>query len=150
MIWTMHGRSEELRGLLVTLLLMLSLMAPHTAGQTPWKLTTLYNFTGQGDGAQPSSGLIACGEALYGTTQIGGVGGGSTAFALTPPSTPGQSWQETTLHSFHGGNDGAFIYGGLACGAGGILYGTSERGGAWGHGTVFSLTPPTAPGEPWT
>jgi len=46
---------------------------------------------------------------IYGTTSYGGSDNFGTVYSLTPPSAPGDSWIETTLHSFTGkGNDGTF------------------------------------------
>jgi uncharacterized repeat protein (TIGR03803 family) len=62
----------------------------------------------------------------------------------------------TVIHSFHGGSDGAHSYSPLVVGAGGVLYGVTSEGGTGscppdqGCGTVFSLTPPAAPGDSWT
>ena len=57
----------------------------------------------------------------------------------------------TTIYSFTGGtSDGEVPEGGLAIGRGGVLYGTTEGGGTFGYGTVFSLTPPTSFGGGWT
>jgi uncharacterized protein (TIGR03437 family) len=66
----------------------------------------------------------------------------------------------TTLHNFVGGtSDGAQPYAGVVIGGGGVLYGTTYGGGSDpctlgyhppGCGTVFSLTPPVSPGDPWT
>ncbi len=47
----------------------------------------------------------------------------------------------TLLHSFSGGNDGAFPYAGLTAEAAGNLYGTSQTAGANGFGNVFQLSP---------
>jgi uncharacterized repeat protein (TIGR03803 family) len=47
----------------------------------------------------------------------------------------------TLLHSFSGGNDGAFPYAGLTADAAGNLYGTSQIAGANGFGNVFQLSP---------
>jgi hypothetical protein len=47
----------------------------------------------------------------------------------------------TLLHSFSGGNDGAFPYAGLTADAAGNLYGTSQIAGADGFGNVFQLSP---------
>jgi len=44
-------------------------------------------------------------------------------------------------------NGGGVNLNGLAIGTGGVLYGTTNGGGC---GTVFSLTPPTSQGTPWT
>jgi hypothetical protein len=119
---------------------------------------TLYSFTGQPDGANPSAyaGLIGSG-VLYGTTQYGGTGpctlnsstGCGTVFSLTPPTSPGGSWTEAVLYSFLGGSDGNSPEGGVAIGSGGVLYGTTE-GGTSPNGTAFRLKPPTSPGGSWT
>lgn len=58
------------------------------------------------------------------------------------------------VYSFKGGKDGANPNGALINVAG-IFYGTTQRGGGKGCGgsgcgTVFSLTPPTTQGGPWT
>ena len=47
--------------------------------------------------------------------------------------------------NFHG-SDGPNPAAGVVIGVGGVLYGTSEFGGAMGYGIVFSLTPPASPG----
>jgi len=56
----------------------------------------------------------------------------------------------TTLYSFAGGSDGSDPLAGVVIGPGGVLYGTTQLGGTSNNGTVFSLTPPAAPGGPWT
>jgi hypothetical protein len=57
---------------------------------------------------------------------------------------------ETVLHAFSGGADGAFPYGGLVMDATGDLYGTTNQGGDLncaskgqikGCGVVFKITP---------
>jgi uncharacterized repeat protein (TIGR03803 family) len=51
--------------------------------------TTLHSFNGASDGAQPFGGLTLCGNALFGTTFIGGTNGNGTIFSLTlPPPLP--------------------------------------------------------------
>lgn len=45
------------------------------------------------------------------------------------------------LHSFGKGKDGAGVFAGLAFDSRGHLYGGTTGGGAYGHGTVFELTP---------
>jgi uncharacterized repeat protein (TIGR03803 family) len=134
-----------------------SLTPPASPGGQ-WTETTLYTFQGGSDGANPYQGVvIGSGGVLYGTTPFGGNGFG-TVFSLTPPASPGDQWTETVLYRFQGGtSDGSFPGGSLAIGKGGVLYGTTETGGAGqctaetpGCGTVFSLTPPASPGDHWT
>jgi len=50
-------------------------------------LTTLYSFTGGGDGANPYTGLIPASDGkLYGTTASGALQGGGTVFRLVLPA----------------------------------------------------------------
>ncbi len=106
------------------------------------KQTALYNFRGYKDGANPAVAPLAMDSAknLYGTA----VGGGSTAnagtvFKISP------SGDETTLHSFTGGSDGANPDSGVILGPDGNLYGTTSAGGSGSltgtqEGVVFKMT----------
>jgi uncharacterized repeat protein (TIGR03803 family) len=97
--------------------------------------SVLYNFTGEPDGAQSSSGLILDGNGnLYGTTNGGGQWGNGTVFEISPGGA------ERVLYSFNGGVDGLSPTASLLR-ANGKLYGTTLKGGANSFGTVFSLTP---------
>ena len=55
------------------------------------------------------------------------------------PSTP--IYQETILHSFTGGNDGAQLYSGVIHASDGNFYGTTVGGGKNDNGTVYKITP---------
>ncbi len=44
----------------------------------------LHQFTGNADGANPQAGLLNVKDRLYGTTLLGGVGGGGTVFTVSP------------------------------------------------------------------
>ena len=115
---------------------------------TVFKLTpagkekVIYSFAGgSSDGANPAANLINIGTTLYGTTYAGGSGttgscdaGCGTAFKVT------LSGEETVLHLFVSGNDGANPASGLV-NVGGTLYGTTLFGGAKLFGTIFSVTP---------
>jgi uncharacterized repeat protein (TIGR03803 family) len=126
---------------------------PEEAGGT-WTESVLYGFTDGNDGASPYAGLLAGPDGVYyGTAYLGGADMAGTVFQLTPPASPGGAWTETTLYSFTGGSDGGYPYSGLTMGQNGVLYGTTSNGGMSCHrgcGTVFSLTPPAAPGGNWT
>jgi uncharacterized repeat protein (TIGR03803 family) len=87
---------------------------------------------------------------LYGTTELRGLSGLGTVFSLTPPTAPGGAWTETTLHTFAGGADGGAPAAILAIDSHGVLYGTTDFGGASDRGTVFSMTPPASPGGTWS
>ena len=92
-----------------------------------------YSFTGGADGAQPVAGLVrdAAGN-LFGTTEIGGKNAnlGVGCFELSATG------QETVLHSFWGGTDGAKSCIGFGAGYGGYFYGTTFYGGAKDSGVV--------------
>jgi len=97
-------------------------------------LTTLYNFTGGGEGGTPATGLLpATDENLYGTTYYGGANGKGTVFKISPSGTL------TTLHSFTG-DDGANPQTTLVQGAGEVFYGMTLYGGANGDGALFEIT----------
>ncbi len=102
------------------------------------ELTTLYSFCARAncaDGETPRASLVQGVDGnLYGTTQLGGLGGDGTVFKITPAGIL------TTLHSFHG-LDGAGLDGGLVQALDGNLYGVTGGGGATGFGTVFKITP---------
>jgi uncharacterized repeat protein (TIGR03803 family) len=102
-------------------------------GQT---LTTLWQFSGGGDGAAPVAGLVeGSGSNFFGTTQVGGASGSGTVFSVS------SSGGLTNLWSFTGGMDGGEPSAGLALGIDGNFYGTTVSGGANGWGTVFKITP---------
>jgi uncharacterized repeat protein (TIGR03803 family) len=129
-----------------------SLTPPVTQGGA-WTEAVLYSFAGgTTDGATPCYGTLAVDSngVLYGTTEFGGTKNDGTVFSLTPPVTQGGAWTESLIYSFAGGSDGATPLAGLAMEAQGVLYGTTEFGGAGADGTVFSLTPPAKQGGAWT
>lgn len=114
--------------------------------------TTLYLFGSQsGDGQQPAGPVIFdMAGNLYGTSVFGGEFGYGAVFELSPPTTQGGPWSETTLYSFTGGLDGNQPSSGLILDSDGALYGEAAYGGYNITGTVFKLTPPAIPGGAWT
>jgi uncharacterized repeat protein (TIGR03803 family) len=110
--------------------------------------TVLHNFAGPpGDGSNPRAGVIrdAAGN-LFGTTFFGGTvglncpysggyGGCGIVFKLDATG------QETVLHRFSGGSDGANPNSPLLRDVAGRLFGTTILGGAYGAGAVFALNP---------
>jgi len=131
-------------------------LTPPAPGHTGWQETNLYNFAGDANGGSPVAGLFRdAAGALYGTTQLGGVGFG-TVFKLTPPAIGHTEWGFQTIYHFKGGTDGAEPVAGVVVDAKGAVYGsTSDQsgslvGGNPGHGTIFKLTPPAAGKTSWT
>jgi len=72
------------------------------------------------------------------------------ALSLTIASTVFSQPVLTNLYTFTGGSDGGRPSGGLVANPLGSLFGVTTKGGTGGGGTVFELTPPTTPGNPWT
>ncbi len=131
-------------------------LTPNPSGG--WTETTLYAFTGGSDGGLPVSVDLIFDQTgnLYGTTELGGVGGAcgyngaigcGTVFKLTQSAG---SWTESVLYNFcsaAGCSDGEVPYGGLIFDQAGNLYGTTVGGGSTncrgygGCGVVFKITP---------
>jgi uncharacterized repeat protein (TIGR03803 family) len=101
-----------------------------------WNEEILHSFTGtDGDGPE---GLVFDNEGnLYGTTGNSGLYEEGAAFELSPGS--GGGWNESTIYSFEGFQDGA--------GPGPMtfqqahLFGATDIGGSGDHGTIFELEP---------
>ena len=127
-------------------------LTPPAPGQTAWRFSLLYTFTGGADGGFPNPNLVMDSSgALYGTTGEGGTWlNQGIVYKLTP--APGETqWKLTVLHTFYsnyadGGGDGANPGAGLIMDRAGALYGTTANGGNMvanyeGSGTVFKMTP---------
>ncbi len=108
-----------------------------------WTENVLYSFSGGSDGTGPEGELVFDRSGnLYGTTSLGGSGGGGTVFLLSPADG---GWTFSVLYSLTGSILGANA--GLAIDAAGNLYGTTVDGGVYGYGNVFKLT---HSGSAWT
>lgn len=118
-----------------------------------WIFSTLYQFAGHGDGANPiATPTIAADGTIYGTTDAGGNGncrdtwgdGCGTVFYLQPRPTICASlacpWNETILYRFQGTFDGNDPLAGVTLAPGGI-YGTTYQGGARSAGGIYQLLP---------
>lgn len=114
--------------------------------------TNLYSFSGpranharitNNDGANPQAGLVLFGDTLFGTASGGGVSGNGTVFAIKTDGT-----DFTNMHSFSAysaspsgritNSDGMAPQAGLIL-SGNTLFGTANRGGMFGVGTVFAI-----------
>jgi len=137
-------------------------LTPPTAPGGAWTENVLYNFTGGSDGGSPVGLTVAPNGTLIGTTNFGGSStecfpSCGTVFSLTPPASPGGGWTEKVLYSFQAGMDGAVPQVAPIVGNHEVIYGTTSEGGSSmncsgyvGCGTVYSLTPPSSGGGPWT
>jgi uncharacterized repeat protein (TIGR03803 family) len=104
-------------------------------------LTTLYAFcktSGCPDGTVAASGLVEGPDGnFYGTTSSGGANGAGTIYKITPKGVL------TTLYNFCSQVpciDGGYPDYGSLLWSDGAFYGTTQRGGTSGSGTVFKIT----------
>ena len=111
-------------------------------------MALVYAFKGGDDGATPYGALLEVGNVLYGTTGAGGQSprhacgaGCGVVFSLQP--TTGA---EAVVYAFQGGLDALSPRSDLIS-VNGVLYGTTEFGGARkrgnGGGTLYSIDPAT-------
>lgn len=147
---TKAGKNLFTASLMSLLAVLLVLSATALAGEK-----TIFSFPSNGSGGASVPGNLVFDPSathLYGTTANGGVfdlthcgGGCALVFELT--RTASGPWQETVIHGFTGGVDGAVPSAGLVADAKGNLYGTTRYGGQGAHcsnvqiscGTVFRL-----------
>jgi uncharacterized repeat protein (TIGR03803 family) len=98
----------------------------------------VHSMNGGTDGAAPYAALIqGTNGAFYGTAETDGSNGHGTVFEVTASGTVATL---TTLYSFTGDADGGNPYSALTAGTDGLLYGATSAGGAYGFGTIFSIT----------
>jgi uncharacterized repeat protein (TIGR03803 family) len=96
--------------------------------------SVLYSFTGGADGANPYGELVRDWKGnFYGTTNGGGASGAGVVFKID------KSGNESVLYSFTGGADGGYPLAGVILDSKGILYGTTNGGGASNAGVVFKV-----------
>jgi uncharacterized repeat protein (TIGR03803 family) len=116
---------------------LVTLCAPVDVVHGDVAIDTLISFNFD-NGSQPSAGLVQGPDgAFYGTTQYGGSYKQGTVFKITSSGT------FSNLLSFSGVSGpypGANPAGDLIPGANGVLYGTTESGGASNCGTIFEVT----------
>jgi uncharacterized repeat protein (TIGR03803 family) len=127
-------------------------LSPSDGGS--WTESVLYTFCSLSecaDGEWPRSGPLVIDAAgdLYGTTIFGGSDRSCNGDACGVVFKLDASGQETVLHSFTGGTDGATPQAGLVADKAGNLYGTAASGGDRscliggdpGCGVVFKIIP---------
>jgi uncharacterized repeat protein (TIGR03803 family) len=122
-------------------------LTPPSVSSRSWSEIVLYSFTGGKDGGGPTGKVIfdKAGN-LYTTALLRGLVppsyGNGTVVKLTPPTTEGGAWTETTLHDFGGSK-----YGDACLPAAGLtfykgtLYGTAQCGGVYDQGAIFRVVP---------
>ena len=94
-----------------------------------------HNISAAPDGTSPAAGLLEVKSILYGTTVAGGTHNCGAVFKLTLTGT------ERLLHNFDCTNGDGGDPAAALINVNGTLYGTTQGGGKYGNGTVFSITP---------
>jgi uncharacterized repeat protein (TIGR03803 family) len=104
----------------------------------PSREVQIHDFGTGTDGAQPIASVVMDSKGdLYGTTSLGGVYQNGTVFQAI---RSGQTWAESVIYNFTGGDDGASPPAGVTLDANGNLFGTSSFGGTNGVGVVYELS----------
>jgi uncharacterized repeat protein (TIGR03803 family) len=141
-IAALPGRSEIYTNVVINVGAIISV-----GSTSPFRDSVLYSFAGEiggVPGAGPMAPLVQGSDGnFYGTTSANeyyfpiGFQGPGTVFKITPAGA------ETLLYAFgtSGSADGSTPVGALIQGKDGNFYGTTSRGGAYGNGTVFKITP---------
>jgi uncharacterized repeat protein (TIGR03803 family) len=132
-----------------------ALTPPATAGQS-WTQSIVWSFTSLGDGGNPVSRvLIDSTGTLHGLTpeygvatadSLGQYGDKGNAYLLSPPTSSGAPFTETTTLVFRSETRGDYARAGVIAGPGGKHYATQTFGGkywvhtkVYGYGTVISV-----------
>ena len=122
-----------------------------TSGGTVFRINTdgtgytnLHSFaiSSPDNGAGPYGPVILWGRSLYGTTEGGGRFSAGTVYKINTDGTGYTNvYSFTSVNGFSTNGDGYGPTAGLIL-SGSTLYGTTEQGGLFTGGTVFSLTMP--------
>ncbi|MGO9648035.1 MAG: choice-of-anchor tandem repeat GloVer-containing protein [Terriglobales bacterium] len=105
--------------------------------QVQFQIVHAFGATGDANAIYSQVALDAKGN-LYGTGAGGAAYNSGAVFELSPNGDG--SWNEGVLHSFGAPGDGAYPYGPVTLGAGGVLYGATSGGGTNRQGVIYSLT----------
>lgn len=98
----------------------------------------IHSFGTGTDGAQPIAGVVLDSAGnFYGTTSLGGTYGNGTVFE---EKRSGNTWTESVIYNFTGGDDGASPPAGVTLDAQGNLFGTSSFGGVNNDGVIYELS----------
>jgi len=119
-------------------------LTPPAVSFGAWSEAVLHSFPLGSFPSGPCPGPLTFGPngALYGTAYVGGGNREGSVFALTPPATAGAPWGYVEVYSLDqttGYNPAITAI--LGVGPGGLIFGTSMRGGTSNEGTVFELRP---------
>jgi uncharacterized repeat protein (TIGR03803 family) len=113
---------------------------PHNTDGSWGPDVIIHSFSGGGDGSYPqgSPALDANGN-IFGMTRAGSRNGKGVVYEFSPAGE--DKYSGVLLHSFAGGNDGAYPISGPTLDKNGNVYGTTYSGGIYGAGTAWQVTP---------
>ncbi len=99
------------------------------------KVTFIYTFPGSSKLAYPMALTLGTDGNFYGTALGGGANKFGGVFKITPHG------KLTVLYSFKGTPDGETPKGTIIQATDGNFYGTTEKGGVNGYGSIYKMTP---------
>lgn len=103
-----------------------------------WSFTLLYAFGEQRFTGPVATVTLDSQGNLYGPLPSGSGGYYGAIFRLMPS---GDQWLYNSFYQFTSCNDGCTPLGAVTFDANGNMYGTAEKGGTGGNGTVWEITP---------
>jgi len=109
-----------------------------TPSGASWNFNVIYGLPGWGISGTFRDVMFDNSGNLYATTHCDGENDAGTVYELTPAAG---TWSYNELYVFTGGTDGMYSFSNLVLDKQGNLYGTTNEGGANGHGVVFRVTP---------
>lgn len=113
-----------------------------TASGGPWKEKVLHAFTGKQDGEEPNGFTFDSKGNAYGICSLGAKSDQGTVWELSP--TTSGPWTFTQVLAFGNANVGAQPNASVLVDSKGNIFGTTQGGGLYDHGTAFELSPTSA------
>jgi len=120
------------------------LMQPPAGSGGSWSQVTIYVFPGHGGGSEGGPVVPGPNHVVFGASLYGGPSGCGELYRF---QQAGGAWKENVIHNFTC-TDGSYVNGLVS--AGGVLYGTTANGGAFGYGEIFQVNPPASGGGAYT
>lgn len=131
-------------------------LAPPKSGRKTWKFHVIFRLNPKKGGSFGGNPVFDAAGNIYGAASSGGDfncgynAGCGTVLEIKRPRTKKEKWKLVVLHTFTGPPDGESPFADPTFDQQGNLWGTTYRGGNYGAGSVYRLSPPEEKGQGWT